>query len=62
MSMDEPDRPGADDLVIEFPTDPDVLELPDAEEVYVSVQTVDPPDTHSIRERWARLAEIGGGG
>jgi hypothetical protein len=53
--------PPANELIIEFPEDPAVPELPDADEVHASVDTEEPPDTHSIRERWARLADIGGG-
>ena len=60
--MKEPatDQP-AQELVIEFPADPDLPELPDVDEVYATVQTEEPPDPHTIRERWARLADIGGG-
>ena len=53
--------PPVDELVIEFPDDPGVPQLPDAEEVHATVDADEPPDTHSIRERWARLADIGGG-
>ncbi len=62
MSEREPDPPDAPDLVIEFPDDPSLPQLPDAHELHASVEADDPPDTHSIRERWARLAEVGGGG
>ena len=50
-----------DELVIEFPEDPGVLELPEGQELHASVETEEPPDTHTIRERWARLADVGGG-
>ena len=60
MSERKEQRP-ADELVIEFPKDPTVPELPDAEEVHATVETEEPPDTHTIRERWARLADVGGG-
>ena len=60
MSEPAPERP-KDELVIEFPEDPAVPELPEADELHASVETEEPPDTHSIRERWARLADVGGG-
>jgi hypothetical protein len=56
---DEIDRP---ELVIVFPDDPALPQLPLRDDVHTSLEAEDPPDTHSIRERWARLAEIGGGG
>ena len=62
MSDRDPVRPATEDLVIEFPHDSNLPQLPDAEETHASVEAEDPPDTHSIRERWARLAEVGGGG
>jgi len=62
MSAHEPDPPAVVDLVIEFPDDPSVPQLPDAHELHASVEADDPPDTHSISERWARLSEVGGGG
>ena len=60
MSERPPDPP-ADELVIEFPDDPAVPELPDAADVHATVESEEPPDTHSLRERWARLADVGGG-
>ena len=60
MSEHKP-APPTDELVIEFPEDPAVPELPDAEDVHATVESEEPPDTHSIRERWARLADVGGG-
>jgi hypothetical protein len=60
MTERAPERP-AEKLVIEFPEDPDHLELPEADELHATVETQEPPDTHSIRERWARLADVGGG-
>ncbi len=56
---DELDRP---ELVIVFPDDPALPRLPAGDDVHTSLEAEDPPDTHSLRERWARLAEIGGGG
>lgn len=53
--------PPAEELVIEFPADPSLPELPDVDAVYTTVETEEPPDTHTIRERWARLADVGGG-
>jgi len=47
------------ELIIEFPDDPRLPELPDLGDIHASVETEEPPDTHSIRERWARLADIG---
>jgi hypothetical protein len=61
MSQRDVDRPASGELVIEFPDDPGVIELPDVEEMHASVETEDPPDTHSIHERWARLVDVGGG-
>ena len=55
MSEPAPERP-TEELVIEFPEDPAVPELPEADELHASVETEEPPDTHSIRERWARLS------
>lgn len=60
MNERPPAQPN-DELVIEFPEDPDRPELPEADELHASVETAEPPDTHSIRERWARLADVGGG-
>ena len=60
MSGRKPELP-ADELIIDFPEDPSVPELPDAEDVHATVETEEPPDTHTIRERWARLADVGGG-
>ena len=53
MSERTPEQP-PEKLVIEFPDDPALPELPDADDVHASVDTEEPPDTHSIRERWAR--------
>jgi hypothetical protein len=50
------------ELVIEFPEDAGLPDLADIDELHASVETQDPPDPHSIRERWARLADIGAGG
>ena len=61
MSEPEPE-PGTADVVIEFPEDPNLPQLPDLTERHATVEAEEPPDTHTIRERWARLAEIGGGG
>jgi hypothetical protein len=61
MSEPTADRP-LEELVIEFPDDPALPQLPSGDDVHTSLDAQDPPDTHSIRERWARLAEIGGGG
>jgi hypothetical protein len=52
-------QPTSDELIIEYPDD--VPNLPDVTEMHASVEPEEPPDTHDIRERWARLAEIGGG-
>ncbi|MEX1296881.1 MAG: hypothetical protein AB1Z67_11995 [Candidatus Limnocylindrales bacterium] len=49
------------ELIIEFPDEPGLPELPEADELHASVETEEPPDTHTIRERWARLADVGGG-
>ena len=66
MREGKPDRiisgPVADELIIEFPDDPEAPILPDIGELTLSVDTHEPPDTHDIRERWARLAQTGGGG
>ena len=66
VAMSEQKRAGAtsdgDELVVEFPDDPDLPVMPDASEVHATAETEEPPDTHDIRERWARLADIGGGG
>jgi len=48
-------------LVIEFPEDADGLVLPEAGDLHATIQSEEPPDTHSIHERWARLADVGGG-
>lgn len=62
MSERDPDpAPGADELVIEFPHEPELPQLPETEDLHASVDPGEPPDTHTIRERWARLADIGGG-
>ena len=61
MGVTDDDRP-LEELVIEFPDDPALPQLPSGDDVHTSLEAQDPPDTHSIRERWARLAEIGGGG
>jgi hypothetical protein len=53
-------QPTSDELVIEYPDD--VPKLPDVTEMHASVEPEEPPDTHDIRERWARLADIGAGG
>lgn len=52
----------ADELVIEFPDDPRLPELPAPGDLQASLEDEEPPDLHTIRERWARLAEVGGGG
>jgi len=61
MTDRTPDQP-AEGLVIEFPDDPLVSDLPDASDMHATTETEEPPDTHDIRERWARLADIGAGG
>ena len=60
MTERKPEQP-TDLLVIEFPEDPSVPDLPDAEGLHATVEPEEPPDTHTIRERWARLADVGGG-
>lgn len=54
-------EPAGDAIIIEFPDDPDLPRRLEAEELHLSVEPDDPPDTHSIHERWARLVDIGGG-
>jgi hypothetical protein len=61
MSEPKADIAG-DELVLEFPEDAGLPELPSLDDIHASVETQDPPDPHSIRERWARLADIGAGG
>ena len=60
MSDREPGPP-ADELIIEFPEDRDLPALPDTDDLHTVVEPEEPPDTHTIRERWARLADVGGG-
>ena len=65
MSEPRTDRPGTeaigDELVIEFPHDGDAPVMPDADDIHLSVETHEPPDTEDIRVEWADIARIAGG-